>query len=269
MESFSLDESSLISTSSGSKGSQLKYKHDNKWFKVNTTGYEADAEVLTCCILKASNCSNYVQYHKCTVNDRVGCYSENFLKNDEQLITFENLYYVNVGESLTEKIAHLDGVAARIQFVKESVQCYTGLDVSEYVDTIIALDFLIRNGDRHLNNMAIIRTASGYRVAPIFDNGDAFFSSYQKFEPWLTMEECLDRCTAKPFSGSFDAQFSCIGNKLRIDYSAVAKLMCGQEMTRGKEAALFLLEKYRNIFAEDSLQDISVFKTILSPSQIL
>ncbi len=39
MESFSLDESSLISASSGSKGSQLKYKHDNKWFKVNTTGY--------------------------------------------------------------------------------------------------------------------------------------------------------------------------------------------------------------------------------------
>ncbi len=162
---------------------------------------------------------------------------------------------MNVGESLTEKIARLDDVAARIQFVKEAVQCYTGLDVSEYVDTIIALDFLIRNGDRHLNNMAIIRTASGYRVAPIFDNGDAFFSSYQKFEPWLTMEECLDRCTAKPFSGSFNAQFSCIENKLRIDYSAVAKLMCEQEMTRGKETAFFLLEKYRNIMRHDEYAD--------------
>lgn len=73
------------------------------------------------------------------------------------------------------------------------------------------------------------------------------------------MEECLDRCTAKPFSGSFDAQFSCIENKLRINYSAVKKSVCEQEMTRGKEAALFLLEKYRNIFAEDSLQHINVF----------
>ena len=254
MEEYSLDNSFFINASSGSKGSQLKYKFENKWFKIDTHGYEGIAESLACDILEASNCHCYVKYHRCTINGRSGCYSENFLSEDEQLITFENLYYMNTGRSLTEEIAKIQDVSERILFVKVMVQNYTGLDVSMYVDTLIALDFIIRNGDRHLNNMAVIASNEGYREAPVYDNGDAFFSSYQKFEPWLTLDECMEKCTARPFSGSFHSQFSNIKNPLKIDYKYLMELLQKQADSRGKQAALYLLNKYRNEFEDKDLK---------------
>ena len=258
MEEFNLDKSFLVATSSGSTGSQMKYKYNNKWFKVDTNGYELIAEVLACCILEASNCNDYVRYHRCIINGRNGCYSESFLKDGERLMTFEDLYYFNTGESLTEKIMGLSGISERIQFVKSTVAEFTGIDVSDYVDVCLSLDYITRNGDRHLNNFAVIEGERGYRVAPVFDNGDAFFSNYSKFEPWCTLDECLDTCTAKPFSGSFDAQFSCIKNSLKVDYQLVRKLIGEQPEGRGKQTALYLIEKYRNIFCNDT-QEIKSF----------
>lgn len=259
MEEYNLDNSFLINASSGSKGSQLKYKFENKWFKIDTQGYEGIAESLVSDILTASNCTSYVKYYRCVINGRSGCYSENFLNKDEQLVTFENLYFMNTGKSLTAEIAKMQDVSERIQFVKTIVQNYTGLNVSAYIDTLISLDFITRNGDRHLNNMAVILTKTGYKEAPVFDNGDAFFSSYQKFEPWLTLDECMERCIAKPFSGSFQNQFSCIKNKLRIDYKYLMELFQKQDDCRGKKAALYLLDKYRSMFSDGSLQEIKSF----------
>ena len=259
MEEYNLDKSFFINASRGSKGSQLKYKYENKWFKIDTHGYEGIAESLACDILEASNCSYYVKYHRCMINGRSGCYSENFLEEDEQLITFEDLYYMNTGKSLTEEIARIQNVSERIHFVKVMVQNYTGLDVSRYIDTLIALDFIIRNGDRHLNNMAVIAAKTGYREAPVFDNGDAFFSSYQKFEPWLTLDECIEKCTARPFSGSFQSQFSNIKNLLKIDYKCLMELFQKQVDSRGKKAALYLLNKYQNEFEDKDLKKIEDF----------
>lgn len=259
MERYDFDPSYLVATSTGSQGSQIKYKYKNKWFKVDTNGYEGTAEVLASDILEASNYRNFVKYHKCIINGRTGCYSENFLMNDEQLVTFEKLYYLNTGKSLLSEINKLESVSERIQFTKSMVQSYTGISVDDYVDTCISLDYLIRNGDRHLNNLTVILGSDGYREAPIFDNGDAFFSNFQKFGPWLTMEECLDKCTAKPFSGSFDMQFLCIRNVLRVDYSLVKKLIVEQASGRCAQSALFLLDKYRNAFDNGLPSKINAF----------
>ena len=84
----------------------------------------------------------------------------------------------------------------------------------------------------------------------MYDNGDAFFSSYQKFEPWLTLDECMEKCTARPFSGSFQSQFSNIKNPLKIDYKYLMELLQKQTDSRGKQAALYLLNKYRNEFED-------------------
>ena len=107
--------------------------------------------------------------------------------------------------------------------------------------------------------MAVIATKTGYREAPVFDNGDAFFSSYQKFEPWLTLDECIEKCTARPFSGSFQSQFSNIKNLLKIDYKCLMKLFQRQVDSRGKKAALYLLNKYRNEFEDKDLKKIEDF----------
>lgn len=250
MEEFNLDESFFENASSGSQGSQLKYKYENKWFKIDTCGYESDSEVLACIFLESSNYRDFVKYHRCIINGRTGCYSENFLNAEEQLVTFERVYYQNTGKSLTNEILLMNDICERIDFVKYTIQQYTGLCVEDYVDTCLSLDYITRNGDRHFNNMAVIRTKNGYRNAPIFDNGDAFFSNYQKFEPWLNLEECLNKCVAKPFSGSFDIQFSCIRNPLKIKYSVARERLQAQPDGRGKQAALYLLDVFKKEFCD-------------------
>lgn len=40
-------------------------------------------------MLEHSDCTNFVKYRRCVVNNKKGCYSLNFLNDNEQLITFE------------------------------------------------------------------------------------------------------------------------------------------------------------------------------------
>lgn len=94
-------------------------------------------------MLEHSDCTNFVKYRRCVVNNKKGCYSLNFLNDNEQLITFEkNLYYMNTGLSLTSKIMRLNEVSDRIAFTKEAIQQYTDLNVSKYVDTLFNVRLL-------------------------------------------------------------------------------------------------------------------------------
>lgn len=220
--------------------------------------YEGLAEYYVSVMLEHSDCTNFVKYRRCVVNNRKGCYSLNFLNDNEQLITFENLYYMNTGLSLASKIMRLNDVSDRIAFTKKAIQRYTDLNVSKYVDTLLTLDYYTRNNDRHLNNMAVIMCQSGYKEAPIFDNGAAFFSNYQIFEPWLTLEGCLDVCTAKLFSGSFEAQYRCINPAIKFDIDAVKNVSEGEPDSRCKSAMLFLIDHLQSK-KENNLKKISRF----------
>lgn len=56
------------------------------------------------------------------------------------------------------------------------------------------------------------------------------------------------------FSGSFHSQFSNIKNPLKIDYKYLMELLQKQADSRGKQAALYLLNKYRNEFEDKDLK---------------
>lgn len=56
------------------------------------------------------------------------------------------------------------------------------------------------------------------------------------------------------FSGSFQSQFSNIKNPLKIDYKYLMELLQKQADSRGKQAALYLLNKYRNEFEDKDLK---------------
>ncbi len=83
------------------------------------------------------------------------CASEDFKKSGESKTTLENYYQVNAnrGES------HYD-------FCKEN-------GWQNYIDTMLAVDYLILNRDRHGANIEVLRNAreKTLRIAPLFDHG--------------------------------------------------------------------------------------------------
>jgi hypothetical protein len=253
IKDFNLKEEHKILTNSGSKGCQLKYYLDGIWFKVNTTGYEGLAEVMCSLILSCSNYPDFITYELCHVNGRPGCFSENFLEKEEELLSFERVHFINTGKSLTAATMLLDSAAAKFSYVTDFFQNVIDLDVTSYLRAIISMDFLSRNGDRHYNNLAVIKSPDGYRTAPIFDNGDAFFSNFSKYDPWLSIPECIEKSVAMPFSGSFEQQFHLIKNTLKINYEKLFPLLDTISDCRCKEAALALLQRYETIFRDDDI----------------
>ncbi len=66
-----------------------------------------------------------------------------------------------------------------MELLVETMKEISGLqDFGAYLTLLFEIDALIVNQDRHLNNIAVMRTADGYRFCPIFDNGAAFLLDY-------------------------------------------------------------------------------------------
>lgn len=61
--------------------------------------------------------------------------------------------------------------------VQEAPHNYlVNMGFQSYVDQMLIVDFLIVNHDRHGYNVELLRSDSGYRLAPLFDNGMCFVS---------------------------------------------------------------------------------------------
>ena len=175
LENFNISDSYLVRTSGTSDGTQDKYFKDNKWFKLDRYGNEGLAEYTASQILKLSGIfsKDYVEYTPCLINGKPGCYSTNFLSENESFITLYRLYKNVTGRDLAtvcSKMDYDDGIDYVINFVKEQ----TGVDIQEYLANTFILDEIILNEDRHFNNLGIIYNETDFRTAPIFDNGKSF-----------------------------------------------------------------------------------------------
>ena len=88
IEEFSLSDEYLVRTSGTSDGTQDKYYKDGLWFKLDRYGGEGLAETVASLILKESGLAPnlFVEYKLCLINGKNGCYSKNFLKENESFI---------------------------------------------------------------------------------------------------------------------------------------------------------------------------------------
>lgn len=169
-----IDKKYIVRDKSSSDGSQPKYHYDRKWYKVDHYGGEGEVEYLASLLLMCTNLESdkYVVYDKVIINGQMGCVSAEFRNNpqDEEFITFYRLYKNLYGRDLlavTSKMDYDDAIMYVINFMKREI----GIDVTEYLANIFWLDYIILNTDRHFNNLGIIMTGDGYKLAPIFDNG--------------------------------------------------------------------------------------------------
>ncbi len=205
IEEFFIDDSFLVRTSGTSDGTQDKFFKDNLWFKLDRYGGEGFAETAASIILKESgiDSSKFVEYTPCLINGKTGCYSKNFLTEDESFITLYRLYKNVTGKDLAQICSHMDYDDA-IEYVISFVKQQTNLDIHEYLANIFALDRVILNDDRHFNNLGIIYNGTDFRPAPIFDNGKSFLIGNKKATEKASIQEKIGCIFSKSFSPSFE-----------------------------------------------------------------
>lgn len=213
-----------------SKGNQMKWCADGYWYKADYLGYEALAEVLASKCVEHSNITNYVHYEPVSIvyHDETyrGCRSCNFLAEDEELLTAERLFYQLYAKSLAKELAG-KSVPDKISFFVKTMEEITGIaDFGAYLTGMLELDAFCLNEDRHMHNIAVIRNEEGmFRLCPLFDQGAGLLSDMTSdFKEEYSLEKCLSKIEAKPFSSDFDEQMDAAealyGTQIRFSFSA-------------------------------------------------
>lgn len=219
--------SSVVST-----GNQTKWRKDGLWFKADCVGRESIAEWVATNVLKCSDIKvEFTEYGLCQVQQSdvhfdisrySGCYSRDFLHPGDNLVTFARLF----SENLTDW-SKLEGnypVDDKVQYCLEEVYRITRLDVTEYLAAVLTLDALIYNIDRHYSNLAIIfNEVTGFRPAPIFDNGLSCLSHYGNRN--IDVARKLGDLKARPFCHDFKVQLEVLGAGFHVNKSKLLEFL--------------------------------------------
>lgn len=258
MANYIMTAKELILTSGSSRGSQIKFYKDNYWYKLDESGPEGKAEELASRFLSCSNLSEdeYVTYESCTIeyNGKAynGCRSKNFLLPGEMFLSYEKIYNIMTGKSLTEDITSFGSPEERISFTADVIKRFCGLDVKESISKNLTASMVLLDTDRHLNNIGIIANAdySTFRAAPIFDNGASFLSMYSIYPPNIIIDDIENgnvSIIGKPFSASLEYQTKAAGFGIRFDFDKFSEVLSRMENSRMKTIAEYSVCKYSNI----------------------
>ena len=99
----------------------------------------------------------------------------------------------------------------------------SGLDITADIDRMIALDHIIANTDRHLNNFGIIRDAETLEwlsAAPIYDSGSSLGYDVPADE---ISSESITSC--KPFSNTFRKQIRLASSLESVDLDGMRRAL--------------------------------------------
>lgn len=218
---------------SSSKGNQLKWKKNGVWYKKDNMGYEGLCEYVISHLLLFSNLDRdaFVLYETEIIKfqDKTfkGCKSNNFLKENEELITLERLYKNVYNRSLYIDIFKITDVDERAKYLVEFIKVYIDKNVFlSFFHNMLVVDMFFKNEDRHMNNIGLIRNNKGkYRMCPIFDDGASLGSDITLFhdlkdDPISTYE----RIKSKTLSFDFEIQEEAVDrlikdkNELRFNF---------------------------------------------------
>ena len=199
-----------------SRGNQEKWSDPerNLWYKVDDGYFEALAEAVASEVLRhftnatqlpGISVANYwigtAEVHGLT---RVVSVSENFKKEDESLVTVNTILKNCLGTEYIREFNQRSSLKERIWFLVETVESATGMEnFGEYFTTLLELDALFLNQDRHLNNIALLRSEAGYKPCPIFDCGDSFLLDFTLYRPDVESRAYLSKAQCLPFKSRF------------------------------------------------------------------
>lgn len=207
MGNFSSDEkiielSQLEFFGSSGSGNQQKFWVGSYLHKLNSKFHEASAEVAASIIGCAFglDCVKYQAAHYLIDGSMYrGCYCVNYLAEEDESISFATI--------LQQAKLDVPMKTSAIDFYKSTIVLisgFTGLAtqcLDEYLRQLLVFDFLICNPDRHFANIELIynRHTSTFRLAPIFDCGQAFLQR-STMPSRSDLEMLLYKLKMKPFS---------------------------------------------------------------------
>ena len=211
-----LFEKNIIDTGTrSSKGNQLKWRDGETWYKADYTGYEGLAEYLISHLLIKTSLQpyEYVIYDLETISygDNVynGVKSENFLKENWQLITLERLFKNVYGRGLNSMIYSTQGLDDRLKIIVSETERLTGFtDFGKYMAKMLTIDAFFLNEDRHTHNIGVLAGGDGeYMLCPFFDQGAGLLADtlmdYPLSDDTEKLYKMIDSVKPKTFCDDF------------------------------------------------------------------
>lgn len=224
---------SIIATTS--RGNQEKWydKKSGLWYKLDVHGAEALAEAVASRILREHSnlgelgfsAAEYdvqiVQVHGKHIPASV---SKNFRADNESIVTCYTLLKNGIGPDFAGKFNAKRNLSQRIAFLVDSVKDIANIpDFEKYLTVLFEIDTLILNQDRHLNNIAVLATPSGYKPCTIFDNGAGFMLDYGMFPYDVETKGWVTQAVSLPFKVSFPVLLRTVhnlyGQYLKVDFT--------------------------------------------------
>ena len=244
-----IEKQYIVMQEGTSEGTQIKYKKDGYWYKKDSRGNEGLTEYLVSELMRYTSLKDeeYIKYENGTINGISGCRSKNFLKRDQELITFYRLYYNEMGKNLADVLNSMELMEERIEYVINFVNQSCRIDIRDYLRKVLTLDMLVLNEDRHLNNLAIIMENDIFYPAPIFDNGVSLLTTNQSVNWNFSMEENVKRVTARPFSGSHEKMVEYLGTGFKMDCLGALKWLDTEPQSRERDVMIYQIHRYQHL----------------------
>lgn len=255
MFSIDISEDYAVYQEGSSEGTQVKYRKDGCWYKIDRHGEEGLVEYLVSNVIKFStlDADEYVLYDTGTINGKPGCVSKDFLKCvEDSFVTFQRVYKNVTGCDLTNTVNNLDTLEERFEFVIKFLKENMDYDATVYLQKILTVDFLSLNTDRHFNNLGFIVHKDGTVTdAPVFDNGLGLLNGNVSINKNLSIAENTKRVIARPFSGSHRKMLDYVGVGFRLDVDAAKKWLQEQPQTFYRDVLLYQLDYTRDILQNE------------------
>lgn len=214
-----------------SKGNQLKWKSNGKWYKADYTGYEGLSEYMVSQLLRLSDLKEeeYIMYEPEQMRYKRAVYngvvSNSFLQNDWQIITLERLFKNVYNKSLTEVLWHISDVKERLSFLVEQIERMTGLEhFGIYMNKLFTIDAMFLNEDRHMHNIAVLMNRKGeFKLCPFFDHGGSLLSDTTVDYPlgedvYTLMREVYAKTISRDFDEQLDASEQLYGRHIHFSF---------------------------------------------------
>ncbi|WP_409967483.1 hypothetical protein RFF05_12920 [Bengtsoniella intestinalis] len=199
------------------KGNQDKWLDHGLWYKLDTGSFESLAETVASQLLEKSNIQSQLGYQIVPYEvtkvmrhgqQRTACVSPNFLKEGQTIVTADHLLRRAVGADYQTQVFAKCRTYPQIleTFVDVMVQVTGLVDFGAYLTLLFECDCLIRNVDRHLNNIVVLWSPEGYDYCPIFDNGASFLLNPLEYPLDVSAKSLVKGIKAQPFRYAFSIQ---------------------------------------------------------------
>lgn len=227
----------FLKSQSNIKGQKTYYKLSNFDSEKGIIGHECVNEIIVDRLLTILGIEHlhYQLIHAdieidSKIYDTWVCASEDFKVPGETKSTLENFYQINATPGVS-----------RYDFCREN-------GWQEYIDTMLVVDYLIMNRDRHGANIEILRNPrkKTLRVAPLFDHGLSFLCS------------CYDENEIRNFDINIDRPCqNYIGSRSTLENLALVtdkKKVLSKRLDINSKAILF--EDMDGILSQDHMDKI-------------